>query len=150
LLNASHNHSGPPGVPRRSGVSLGQAPAAYDGYAAALPDLVAGAVFAAWYNRRPARIGAGVGQGPRVSVNRVHRDDPKDEQVGVLRVDAEDGTPVATVARFSCHGTCMAGQTLLWNADFAAPLRDAVGREHAGEVLFLQGCAGDVAPWDYW
>ena len=150
LLNASHNHSGPPGVPRRSGVSLGQAPAAYDGYAAALPDLVAGAVFSAWYNRRPARIGAGMGQAAGISVNRVHRDDPKDEQVGVLRVDAEDGEPIATVARFSCHGTCMAGQTLLWNADFAAPLRDTVARERAGETLFLQGCAGDIAPWDFW
>lgn len=150
LLNASHNHSGPPGVPRRSGVSLGEAPAAYDGYAAALPDLVAGAVFAAWYNRRPARIGAGMGMASGISVNRVHRDDPKDEQVGVLRVDGTDGTPIATVARFSCHGTCMAGQTLLWNADFVAPLRDTVGRERAGETLFLQGCAGDIAPWDFW
>jgi hypothetical protein len=150
LLNASHNHSGPPGVPRRSGVSLGQAPAAYDGYAAALPDLVAGAVFSAFYNRRPARIGAGMGSAPEISVNRVHRDDPKDEQVGVLRIDGDDGRPIATVARFSCHGTCMAGQTLLWNADFIAPLRDAVARERAGETLFLQGCAGDVAPWDFW
>src|SRR5688572_15735761 len=104
LLNASHNHSGPPGVPRRSGVSLGQAPAAYGGYAAALPDLVAGAVFSAWYNRRPARIGAGMGKASGISVNRVHREDAKDEQVGVLRVDAENGIPIAKVVRFSCHG----------------------------------------------
>jgi neutral ceramidase len=150
LINASHNHSGPPGVPQRSGVVLGQTPAAYEPYAAALPDLVAGAVFSAHYNRRPARIGAGMGRAPDVSVNRVHRADAKDEQVGVFRVDAEDGQPIATVARFSCHGTCMAGQTLLWNADFAAPLRDAVGRERNGETLFLQGCAGDIAPWDFW
>jgi neutral ceramidase len=150
LLNSSHNHSGPPGVPQRSGVSLGQTPPAYAPYAAALPDLVAGAVFSAYYNRRPARIGAGMGQAAGISVNRVHRNDPKDEQVGVLRVDAADGQPIATVARFSCHGTCMAGQTLLWNADFAAPLRDAVQRGRAGETLFLQGCAGDIAPWDFW
>lgn len=151
LINASHNHSGPPGVPRRSGVLLGASPTSYDGYAAALPDLVAGVVFSAFYNRRPARIGAGNGSAPGISVNRVHRDDPKDEQVGVIRVDAEDGTPLATVVRFSCHGTCMAGQTLLWNADFVAPLRDTVqAARSGGECLFLQGCAGDIAPWDFW
>ena len=44
LINASHTHSGPPGVPARSGVALGSTPTAYAGYAAALPDLVAGAV----------------------------------------------------------------------------------------------------------
>src|SRR5215207_8269303 len=150
MINASHTHSGPPGVPARSGVSLGSTPAAYEGYAAALPDLVAGAVFAAYYDRRPARVGAGMGQAPGITTNRVHKDDSKDEQIGVLRVDGQDGRPIATVARFSCHGTCMAGQTLLWNADFAAPLRDTVHAARAGETLFLQGCAGDIAPWDYW
>jgi neutral ceramidase len=150
MLNASHNHSGPPGVPARSGVSLGSTPPAYGPYAAALPDLVAGAVFSAYYNRRPARIGAGMGRASGISVNRVRREDPIDEQVGVLRVDGDDGQPIATVARFSCHGTCMAGQTLLWNADFATPTRDTVSRARTGETLFLQGCAGDIAPWDFW
>jgi hypothetical protein len=150
LINASHTHSGPPGVPARSGVSLGSTPAAYEGYAAALPDLVAGAVFSAWYGRRPATVGAGMGQAPGITTNRVHKDDPKDEQVGVLRVDGEDGRPIATVARFSCHGTCMAGQTLLWNADFADPLRQTVQKAWGGETLLLQGCAGDIAPWDFW
>src|SRR3954454_5713977 len=150
LINASHTHSGPAGVPARSGVSLGTTPLAYEPYAATLPDLVAGAVFAAYYDRRPARIRADMAQAPGITTNRVHKDDPKDEQVGILRVDGQDGRPIATVARFSCHGTCMAAQPLLWNADSAAPLRHTFRRDRAGETLFLQGCAGDIAPWDYW
>src|SRR5215216_561013 len=104
LINASHTHSGPPGIPRRSGISLGGDTPGYDGYAAVLPDLVAGAVFSAYYHRRGARIGAGVGRAAGISTNRVHRDDAIDDSVSVLRVDADDGAPIATVVRFSCHG----------------------------------------------
>ena len=73
-----------------------------------------------------------------------------DDTLTALRVDGESG-PIAIVVGFACHGTCVGGQTLEWNADFPQALRVAVERAHSGaECLFFQACAGDLAPLDYW
>jgi hypothetical protein len=124
--------------------------AGLEGYAVALPDRLAGAVYGAHVRRQAAAIGAGVGRAPGVSVNRVDPRRSVDDTVTVLRVDGEDGV-MAIVAGFACHGTCVGGQNLRWNADFPHALRVAVERAHpAAECLFFQACAGDLAPLDYW
>jgi neutral ceramidase len=149
LINASHSHGSPP-LDLGGGIVWNKQDPEFDAYAAVLPDLLVGAVYGAWHAMRPVRVGSGSGRVAGVSVNRVRHEDPVDDSVQVLRIDGTDGAPVAVVASFACHGTCMAGHVPDWNADFAAPLRGAVSGQLGGECLFLQGCAGDIAPWDFW
>jgi neutral ceramidase len=149
LLNASHNHSAPV---LREPDSVGGAvrTEGLDGYAAALPDRLAGAVYGASVRLQPAAIGAGTARVPGISVNRVDPRRPVDDTVTVVRVDGDHGA-MAVVVGFACHGTCVGGQTLHWNADFPHALRVAIEQGNPGvECLFFQACAGDLAPLDYW
>lgn len=150
LINAAHNHSAP-SLSRGSGIAAMGDVDAFDAYARGLPDLIAGVAYGAHSHRRPARLGGCMTDAPRLTTNRVLHEQPVDDTVGVLRIDGEDGRLMAVVASFACHPITMAGHTLLWNAEFPGPFRAALEEDHPGAAaMFVQGCAGDVGPWNYW
>lgn len=135
-----------------------------------LEERAAAAVQAAWKTLVPVRVGAGRGYEDRISENRRLRRrngreadvrrayalppdgevvgvGPIDPEIGLLRLDRQDGRPLAVVFNFACHpiqGVPGGGNTADL-AGFACRLIE----EHCGEgamAFFLQGCAGDVNP----
>lgn len=149
-VHATHNHSGP-SLSRGSGVAGVRDASGFETYAAALPDVVAGAVYAAWRRQEPARVGAAAGAAPGLSGNRVRHERPVDDTLAVIRVDRADGSPLAALISFTAHPITVGGITREWDAEYPGPLRAAMTAALPGlEPIFVQGCAGDVAPFTDW
>ncbi len=128
------------------------------------------AVVEAWQNMVPVRMGVGTGCEDRIMENRrlvlknggeadvrhayslppdeaVASVRPVDPEIGILRLDREDGETLAVVFNFACH-----------------PILEVPSRENTADIsgfasrviednlsedtiaLFLQGCGGDVNP----
>lgn len=131
------------------------------------------AVKEAWRNLTPVKAGAGVGQEDQISENRrlkmkdgsevdmrrayaLPRDEdvagvgPIDPQIGLLRLDREDGKPLAVLYNFACHpimnppGT---GNTADFTGYASRVIEEALGE--GALAFFVQGCAGDINPVRY-
>ena len=131
------------------------------------------AVREAWRNTVPVTVGAGTGHEDRIMENRrlklrdgreadvrhayslppdeeVEAVGPVDPEIGLLRLDREDGRTLAVVYNFACHpiqGVPGKGNT----ADVTGFASSVIEANLGGDAtaLFLQGCAGDVNPMLY-
>jgi len=143
MVSSTHNHTAPDifrSVPRELEL-----------YTLYMADQVARAVYEAAKCMEPAAAGFAWGDLPGVTVNRQYKDRPVDTTVGVLRIDREDGGPLARLVNFACHNLVVGGQYLLWSADFAGVACDYVEAAHPGAVcMFISGAGGDVHPFDWW
>ncbi len=143
LVNSTHNHTAPD-------ILLGVTPE-WRTYAAYLGDLVVGTVFEAANAMRPAEAGHASGNLKGWTVNRQYKERPVDDEVGVLRVDEPDGSPIARVVNYAAHGVCDGGQYLEWSGDYSGELSSTIEDVEDGAIaIHLQGAAGDVHPFDWW
>lgn len=152
LVNASHTH--PPGRILCEGEELLRR--------------TLDAVSQAVDNLSEARVGVGTAREDRISMNRNLRmrngrhwtirhanpgppeEDvagvgPVDPEIGILRVDRKDGTPLAVVYNFACHllfGDARGSITANFPGIASGILEDCLG--HGVTAFFLQGAAGDV------
>ncbi|MBA7504758.1 hypothetical protein ES706_03412 [subsurface metagenome] len=156
LLAVSHTHSGPLVVP--------DFPSAANPWIRETERKIAEAIVEADRNRISARIGVGWGE-VREGHNRrmIHTDgrvvmfwgnrdriptNPVDYQLGVIRVEGSEG-PIATLLNFTCHPVVLGPENLLISADYPGAMMRMVEDEIGGQVMFLQGAAGDINPfWD--
>ncbi len=118
----------------------------------------------------PVRVGTGRGREDRIMENRrlkmkdgsevdmrraysmpkdedVEAVGPVDPEIGLLRLDRTDGTPLALLYNFACHpiqGVPGGGNT----ADFPGFASKAIEQNLGANVMafFIQGCAGDINP----
>lgn len=162
LVVASHTFSAPHVMPAGRAVEGQEDKNAL--LAAAVDAAVARAATAAADSMRPARVGFARGT-CRVNVQRDVRtphgwwlgaDDggDTDDGVGVLRIDASDGRPIALLVNYAVQSSVMNGAlTRTGERRVGADLAGAATRrieERYGEgtvALFLIGAAGDQAPY---
>src|SRR5207249_8910021 len=122
---ATHTHSGP--VPYKSWIEKG-----YEMVGPWFENLsrwCAEAASEALANLQPVEIRVGCGE-CHINSNRrcvtptgerflgVNPDGPCDHEVMVVRFDAPDGQPVATLVNFACHGTVMGPANRLITPDY--------------------------------
>jgi hypothetical protein len=131
------------------------------------------AVKEAWKAMTPVTVGAGAGHEDRISENRrlkmkdgsqvdmrrayalPHDEDvagvgPIDPEIGLLRLDREDGKPLAVLYNFACHpimGVPNGGNTADITGFASKAIEEGLG--DGALALFVQGCAGDINPVRY-
>lgn len=155
--SASHSHSGPGALSRRTFWQLTAADLRVQRVVDGFSDALARAMLEAERDLGPARVGLASVQVTNATANRRAPDSPDldpddiDPELVAIRVDRPDGTPVATVWNFAIHGTMFGTSNHLYSADVmgsAALKLEASGA--AGVPLFLNGAEGDIKPTGDW
>jgi neutral ceramidase len=158
LVNSSHTHAGPPppGMLKLGGTTF-ELREEERRYADSVVDLATSASVLATERLAPAVISHGQAS-CLLAVNRRQRepdgstivgwnpDGPVDQTVDVVRVDATNGTAMATIVVYGCHPTVVGPASLEISSDYVGPLRNRVRAWTGGDCLFLQGCGGNVFP----
>ncbi len=145
FLSATHNHSGPGGMVRpiifRS-ISGRFMPEVLE----ATAQKFAASMRSAYSARQRAALGWGTFQQNDLSKNRRVAGGPMDTQVGVIRVENADGTPLAVIANLAAHPTNSPMEDgLAVSSDYCGYFYDELEqREGEGCVaVFLNGAEGN-------
>jgi neutral ceramidase len=151
MFCCSHTHSGP------IVYALPDSEERDQGYVTNLIYQLSGAVCMAYDSMREAHVGVGSGRA-QIGINRRAKkpdgtmtigenpEGPVDTEVGLIRLDTADGTPIALVVNYTCHPVILGPKSLALSADFPGQTRAIVERITGARMLFVQGACGNINP----
>ena len=105
----------------------------------------------------PAQIAIGTGMA-MANINRRAKDEngkvslglnpdgPVDRQIGIMRIERTNGTPIAVIANYAMHGTVLGGTNREIGGDAPGEVSAYVEQKIGAPVLYENGAAGNLAP----
>ncbi|MBS1736105.1 MAG: neutral/alkaline non-lysosomal ceramidase N-terminal domain-containing protein [Bacteroidetes bacterium] len=156
----THTHSAPEvGAPGLLGVFLGDR---YEhpvdtAYASFIQQSLFNGIVEAQKNLTPARMGVGWGFS-QANINRraididgkgsigLNPDGPVDRRIGLIRLEKQDGSPLALIANYPIHGTVMGGDFVEISGDAPGVVSEYVEQKAGAPLVFINGAAGNLAP----
>ncbi|MEP7108226.1 MAG: neutral/alkaline non-lysosomal ceramidase N-terminal domain-containing protein [Ferruginibacter sp.] len=105
----------------------------------------------------PARLGVGWGFS-QANINRraidengkasigLNPDAPVDRRIGIIRLEKQDGSPLAIIANYPIHGTVLGDDFMQISGDVLGVVSTYAEQKTGVPVLFINGAAGNLAP----
>ena len=105
----------------------------------------------------PARLGVGWGFS-QANINRraidvdgkaslgLNPDGEVDRRIGLIKIDNEDGSPMALIANYAIHGTVLGQESTVISGDAPSVVSQYVEEQTGAPLLFINGAAGNLAP----
>jgi len=157
--SVTHSHAAPEvGAPGMYKALLGRSDHEWDReYASLVRKSLVAAVLEARSKLTPARLAIGTGMA-MANINRRARNPngaislglnpygPVDRQIGLIRLERPDGSPIALIANYAMHGTVMSGENLEVSGDGPGVAAAYVEEKIGAPVLYINGAAGNIAP----
>ncbi len=81
----------------------------------------------------------------RVSLG-LNPEGPVDRQIGLVRLERMNGTPLALIVNYAMHGTVLGGKNLEISGDAPGIVAEYVEQKVGAPMLYINGAAGNVAP----
>jgi len=69
-----------------------------------------------------------------------------DRQIGLIRLDRTDGSPLCLVAVYAMHGTVLGAENLLISGDAQGIVSEYVEEKVGAPMLHVNGAAGNISP----